>query len=235
MLVVHDLLLLSFDDDDGSSAIPFPVINQVSAGAVLFDLVLAGRVEVDGTATPQTAQFRVLDRAPTGQAVLDDALAIVAHDEPATAATLIKSLSKNLHERVRQDLTAAGMLVETEHKVLGLINRPPVDRRRPRLRAGPALADLRPHAEQGPRPAGPVPRRPRRCPARPAGRSRRPPARHRSRRHRPRDGRDPSDRRDHPGGRRHHHRRPGGHQARRFATAAAASAGGTTAATSGGG
>lgn len=77
------------------------MINQVSAGAVLFDLVLAGRIAIDPQAPAKTADFSVLDRAPTGAAVLDDALEVVADRAPATTAQKVAAWSPGGHGRRR--------------------------------------------------------------------------------------------------------------------------------------
>lgn len=109
-----ELLLLALDDQRGTRA-HATELEPGLAGAVLLDLALHGRLDMEGKV------LRVLDPSPTGDAVLDAALATVAREPRRRPAKhWVTRLQKGLREQVSDRLVAAGTLRRDEQKVLWL-------------------------------------------------------------------------------------------------------------------
>lgn len=107
-----ELLLLALDDERGTRA-HATELEPGLAGAVLLDLALRGRLDVDGKT------LRVVDPAPTGDAVLDAALEAIAREtRPRSAKHWVSKLQKGVRQQVSDRLVAAGTLRRDEHKVL---------------------------------------------------------------------------------------------------------------------
>lgn len=132
------LLLLAYDDDSGKATVGGQQLDFGLAGAVLAELVLAGRVELG------ESRVRVVSRTPTGNAVCDGVLAAIADDrKPRKPADLVPRLARGLRDIVLSRLTAQGVVRESQEKVLGFIpvtrypavNRRPETDLRERLRA----------------------------------------------------------------------------------------------------
>ncbi|THV30270.1 GOLPH3/VPS74 family protein [Glycomyces paridis] len=110
--LVDELVLLAYDDATGRSRVGH--LEFGLAGAVLLELVLAGRVDLaDG-------RVHVADPAPVGQPVLDGALARLAADKPRKPKGAVERLAKGLKRTVLADLTGRGLLKERRDKALGL-------------------------------------------------------------------------------------------------------------------
>ncbi len=118
-----ELLLLALDDERGTRA-HATELEPGLAGAVLLDLALRGRLDVvDKT-------VRAIDATPTGDAVLDHALAAVADAPKLRAPTWwVAHLQKGVREQVADRLVASGALRRDEHKVLWIfpVTRLPAD------------------------------------------------------------------------------------------------------------
>ena len=107
-----ELLLLALDDERGTRA-HATELEPGLAGAVLLDLALRERLDVDGKV------LRVLDPSPTGDAVLDAALATIAGEpKERPAKHWVSKLQKGVREQVSERLVAAGTLRRDEKKVL---------------------------------------------------------------------------------------------------------------------
>ncbi|RRR99572.1 GPP34 family phosphoprotein [Glycomyces terrestris] len=102
------------------------------AGAVLYELALAGRIDEDGR------KVRVLDPSPTGDPVVDGRLTALAADKPRSPRAAVERTAKGLKQVVLDDLTARGVLRRERGKVMGLF---PVNRYLPQHPE--ALADAR--------------------------------------------------------------------------------------------
>lgn len=106
------LLLLALDDERGTRA-HSTELEPGLAGAVLVDLALRGRLDADGKI------LHVVDPSPTGDAVLDTALATIARESrPRTAQHWVGKLQKGVRQEVSDRLVAAGTLRRDEKKVL---------------------------------------------------------------------------------------------------------------------
>ena len=64
MLIAEDLLLLATDDGTGKSEISTMQLDPALAGAVLMELVVAGRVDLQGEG--RKAEVVVIDDTPLG-------------------------------------------------------------------------------------------------------------------------------------------------------------------------
>jgi hypothetical protein len=115
MLLAEDLLLLLFDDEKGKPVTGSTETDFALAGAVLLELVMAGRIDVT-----QKGRLVVRDPAPTGDPVLDDRLAILARKEGAKPANVIGKLSKHLRAALLDRLADKGILHAEKGRALGL-------------------------------------------------------------------------------------------------------------------
>ncbi|SBT49981.1 GOLPH3/VPS74 family protein [Micromonospora auratinigra] len=113
-----ELALLSYDDAAGTNRLGTPKLDYGLAGAVLLELALAGRLAVtDG-------KVSVVDPAPVGSPLLDEALGrIAADDRRRRPKDWIVRLSKGLRERVLDGLVADGVLRRDAGRVLGIVPR----------------------------------------------------------------------------------------------------------------
>lgn len=126
---VEEILLLALDDDTGALR-PMPVmgLDYALAGALLADLALANRIDSD----PE--KLVVIDRAPTGDPLLDRALGtIAAAPEPQSVARwlgVFASERNSLERAALERLVARGILRQDEKKflwVFGVRRYPTVD------------------------------------------------------------------------------------------------------------
>lgn len=112
-----DELALLAHDDDGSRTLGRPSLGYGLAGALLVELVLAGRIDVVGK------KVAVLDPTPTGRPLLDRALARIADDKPRKPGHWVDKLSRKLTEQVMDGLVERGVLRREEGRVLLLFPR----------------------------------------------------------------------------------------------------------------
>ena len=113
----EELLLLSHDEKNGTfNRLPDLLLNTALAGSVLMDLALLNRVDTD------LAQLVIHDRAPTGEKLLDDALASLAPlGATTTTVQALDVLRKNGAAIERAALTRLierGILREEDGRVL---------------------------------------------------------------------------------------------------------------------
>ncbi|MBM7078065.1 GOLPH3/VPS74 family protein [Micromonospora humida] len=119
-----ELYLLAHNDDTGQPHIHRQALALGLAGAVLIDLVLAGRTILDNDDHPAGEQ-RVkihIDR-PVGDLIADTALTSLRHARPAPPLRhWLRGFADDLYERTRAGLHAAGILRHTSRRRLaGLI------------------------------------------------------------------------------------------------------------------
>jgi hypothetical protein len=122
MLIAEDLLLLLTDDQSGKAAVDSQRLALGLAGAVLVELVLAGRVAVaDAGRWGSGSRVGVVTTAPLGDALLDSALQRIAeHRQPAAAQWAVTTLAKGLTGALRDRLVARGILRVEEGRTLGI-------------------------------------------------------------------------------------------------------------------
>jgi len=120
--LAEDVLLLAIDDTTGKISSPeSDALGYGLAGAVLMDLVIAGRLDLaDGTVT-------LADATPVGDAVLDEAaLEIERNGKVGDAPYWVNTLGRDhLQERVLDRLIQHQILRKDEHRIAWVI---PVDR-----------------------------------------------------------------------------------------------------------
>jgi hypothetical protein len=121
MLIAEDLLLLLYDDESGKPIAGSPGLDYALGGAVLIELTLMGKVDIAGPGEQVKAgRLKILDTTPTGDAVLDERLAILAGKPGAKPKDLMGKLSKKLRDQVLAKLAERGVLEAEKDKVLGL-------------------------------------------------------------------------------------------------------------------
>ena len=115
MLLAEDLLLLLTDDRTGRLVVNKAHVDVALGGAQLIELSLAHRVDLD-----DRKRLVILDASPTGDPLLDSALAILQHRAGKKPSAALGPLGKGLRPRLYDRLTAAGILRVDHGKVLGL-------------------------------------------------------------------------------------------------------------------
>lgn len=120
-MIAEDLLLLLYDDETGKPITGSPGLDYALAGAVLIELTLLGKTDITTAADGvKPGRLKVLDTAPTGEAILDERLAFVAANPGKRPKDQIGRLSKKLRDQLLSQLAQRGVLDEAEGKILGL-------------------------------------------------------------------------------------------------------------------
>ena len=133
----HRLVLLSLDPETGGRRSMAPTSYAIAALAVA-ELVLAGRLDVVND------KVLVVNAEPTGQAVLDEAMAGVRNDVLRTPVARINRLRPVLEQATFTELVGAGLLVVScadgpvSRTVLRIAEPGPVRALREKLRGGMA-------------------------------------------------------------------------------------------------
>lgn len=118
----EELLLLAIDDTTGKISPPEPnALNYGLAGAVLMDLLIAGRLDL------ANGKLVLADAASTGNAVLDEAaLEIGRNEKVGDARYWVDKLGRaHLKERILERLVQRRILRREEHRIVWVI---PLDR-----------------------------------------------------------------------------------------------------------
>lgn len=117
LTLAEELLLIALDDDSGKlmNLPPFSLEVAVAASIVM-ELTLAARVDTD----PE--KLFVISPAPTGVAILDEALAqIVAEPKPLATSVWLRRLAEPgpvLSDRIVRGLVERGVLQSIEKRLL---------------------------------------------------------------------------------------------------------------------
>ena len=121
MLLAEDLLLLMTDDDTGELAASGTEVDVALGGALLIELTLRERVDVAGPdERVRAGRLVVRDAGPTGDPVLDEALAVVGQKEGKKPQSVVARLGKGTRARLYARLTDSGVLRAEEGRVLGI-------------------------------------------------------------------------------------------------------------------
>jgi hypothetical protein len=121
MLIAEDLLLLLYGDESGKPVLGSTELDYALAGAVLLELAMLGRVDVAGAGeTVKSGRLVVRDPAPTGSAILDERLAILAGRQGRKPKDVIAKLAKKLRGQLLDQLAGHGILRQDRGKVFGL-------------------------------------------------------------------------------------------------------------------
>lgn len=120
MLIAEDLVLLVFDDEKGKPISGASNLEYALAGALLIELATLGRVDVT-TGEKKSGRLALGDTSPTGQPVLDDALAKLSKYDGRKPKDVIGPLAGgNLSGRLLDGLAERGVLRKEKEKVFGL-------------------------------------------------------------------------------------------------------------------
>ncbi|MFI9123810.1 GPP34 family phosphoprotein [Streptomyces bikiniensis] len=116
--LAEEIMLLSLDDESGAAKERQSAAWAV-AGGILLDLVLAGRVAVDG------GRLRVADRTPTDVPLLDERLRLIAEwaGRRKRAPKATEWLTKDCPKAVKattESLRGRGLVRAEQRRVLGL-------------------------------------------------------------------------------------------------------------------
>ncbi|MEU1969422.1 GPP34 family phosphoprotein [Micromonospora sediminicola] len=116
-----ELFLLGHNDDTGQPHLHRQALAVGLAGAVLIELVLAGRVVLDSEDRSAGERWvRLYVDRPVGDLIADTALASIRHARTAPPLrTWLREFADDLYERTRAGLVAAGILRHTTHRRLG--------------------------------------------------------------------------------------------------------------------
>ncbi len=151
MLIAEDLLLLLTDDETGRPQADSVKLTHALAGAVLLELALVGKVDVaERNARVKAGRLIVTDASPTGDAVLDAALATIRDREGKKPQDVLGKIQKGLRDSLYERLAERGILRRERDKILGLFPRtswPAADQAHEQ-RVHAAIADALRHARQ---------------------------------------------------------------------------------------
>lgn len=124
MLLAEDLLLLLTDDDTGRLAASGTAVDVALGGALLVELALADRVDVAGAdERVREGRLVVRDPSPTGDVLLDEALAVVERREGKRPQGVVARLGRRVRARLYERLVQGGALRADDDRVLGILPR----------------------------------------------------------------------------------------------------------------
>ena len=116
MNLPEEFALLAYDDD-GAPVTDGTHLNNGLGGAVLLELALTGKVDV------ADKKVVVVDATPTGDSLLDQALARIVDDKARKPGHWVTKFAKNTRSDVMDRLAAQGVVRLEKGKVLGLFPR----------------------------------------------------------------------------------------------------------------
>jgi hypothetical protein len=116
MTLAEDLVLLLLDPGRGRAVVDGTALDRVIGGALLLDLAARERIAADGGGAK--ARLSVADATPTGDPVLDDALARL--DKPLRAQKAVERLARGARTPVLERLAARGLVRREGSRVLGV-------------------------------------------------------------------------------------------------------------------
>ncbi|UPY38837.1 GPP34 family phosphoprotein [Sediminicoccus sp. KRV36] len=110
----EEIVLLTLDDETGRAIGRQGLATSIAlAGAVLMELALAGRVDTDRN------RLELLDRSPTGDAVLDAGLALLTDARDSRGALMLLAREEaGLRPAVLSALLSRGLLRQVDGRVL---------------------------------------------------------------------------------------------------------------------
>ena len=121
MLLAEDLLLLLTDDRTGRPAASGNELDLALGGALLVELAMRERVEVEeGGGIFRGDRVMVKDAEPVGDEILDGALARLVAKDGRRASDAVGLLGKKVRRRLYDRLVARGVLRVHRGKVLGI-------------------------------------------------------------------------------------------------------------------
>jgi hypothetical protein len=115
--VSEDLVLLLLHPGTGRSVVDSMSLDRAIGGALLLDLSTRERLRADGEGA--RAQLTVADASPTGDALLDDALARLA-GKPVRAQKAVERLAKRTRLPVLERLVERGLVRREKSSLFGI-------------------------------------------------------------------------------------------------------------------
>jgi hypothetical protein len=116
MSLPEEFLLLAYDED-GTPLTDGTRLDNGLGGAILLELALAHRVDVEDK------RVVVTDRGPIGDPLADEALSRIAQEKPRKPGYWVTKLSKQARPRILAKLVADGVLTVEEDRVLWVFPR----------------------------------------------------------------------------------------------------------------
>lgn len=116
MSLPEEFLLLAYDED-GTPLTDGTRLDNGLGGAILLELALARRLDIEDK------RVVVLDPAPIGDALCDEALARIGQERPRKPGHWVTKLSKQARPRILEKLVAEGVLTVEKDKVLWVFPR----------------------------------------------------------------------------------------------------------------
>jgi Golgi phosphoprotein 3 GPP34 len=116
MTLTDDLVLLLLDPATGRAVVDGTSLDRVIGGALLLDLATGERIKADGSGSK--ARLSVVDATPTGDRVLDGALARL--DKPLRAQRAVERLARGTRRPVLEGLAARGLIRREHSRLLGI-------------------------------------------------------------------------------------------------------------------
>jgi hypothetical protein len=116
--ITEDLVLLMLDPETGRALVDSTSFDRAIGGALLLDLATRERLTADGAGAK--ARLRVSDAAPTGDALLDDALSRLAGSE-LRAQKAVERLARRTRTPVLERLVERGLVRRERTRLLGLL------------------------------------------------------------------------------------------------------------------
>jgi hypothetical protein len=123
-LIAEDTLVLLLDDESGRSLLDATRLSRVLAGGLLVELAVDGRVspaaEGDGA---KPGRLVVRDPQPTGDPLLDRALALLTESKPMKPERAVERLQKGIRDELLARLINQGLIREERRRALGILPR----------------------------------------------------------------------------------------------------------------
>jgi Golgi phosphoprotein 3 (GPP34) len=115
--ITDDLVLLLFDPDTGRAIVDSTSLDRAISGALLLDLAIRERISAEGDGAK--AGLSVVDAAPTGDPLLDAALARL--DKPMRAQKAVERLARGTRTPLLERQVERGLLRRETSRLLGLL------------------------------------------------------------------------------------------------------------------
>jgi hypothetical protein len=121
VLIAEDLLLLVTENSTGKPVVGSTELEHALAGAVLLELAMAGRVDVEESrGLGRKGRLVVVDSSWTHDPILDEALRRIGDKPGRKPDAVVTFLRKGLRDRLYARLAEQGILRLDRHKVIGL-------------------------------------------------------------------------------------------------------------------
>ena len=120
-MLAEDLLLLLTDDETGRHLADSTSLDYALGGAVLIDLVHMGKARIaEVSGVFKSNRVEVIDPNPTGDFVLDEAIAKITKRKPQTPQSLVPILAKGLRQQILERLANRAILHAEEGRIMGI-------------------------------------------------------------------------------------------------------------------